>query len=79
MTCTSYEFDANKPGNIRDMILLSDSTPAAFPTTTAGIAGLPTGNFPIAPGTLLIVVKTGKLYVMNEAGSGWNEFGAGEE
>jgi hypothetical protein len=76
MTCTSYEFSASRPGCLKNVVLLSDDTPATFPLNTAGIAGLPVGSFPLPPGSLMITVRPGKLYVLNEAGTTWTEFGS---
>ena len=78
MTCIDYKFDQSRPGGVGPCILKADTAPATFPITTADavINGIPSGpDIRIRPGSLLFIVDTRKLYVMNDEGTGWVECG----
>jgi hypothetical protein len=78
MVCVSYDFDMAMPGGIGRAVILADETPSVFPLNTAGLAGFPAVNVPIPPISLLIVVDSGKFYIMNESGTEWIEWAGGQ-
>lgn len=58
-------------------VIQADTTPAEMPLNGMTVIDLD-DHTAIAPGSILFVVSTGKRYIMNESGTAWNEFGAGE-
>lgn len=60
----------------RLVVIQADDTPSTFPFTGETVTGLD-DNASIARGSLLWVVSTKKVYVMNETEDAWYENGGG--
>lgn len=60
--------------DVRRVVIQADETPNSFPTTGEGIGGLQDTTI-LAPGSVIHCVDSGKNYLMNEAGTDWNEDG----
>lgn len=60
--------------DIRRVVIQADKTPAEFPLSGVGIAGL-SNDTKLAPGSMLYCVDTGKTYFLDQTATAWNAWG----